>query len=94
MFAKSVKCFLKGSRAARSGCSFGGSFSHFGPPTEPKRMASLLSHSRNVLSGSALPWLSMPEPPTSAGRASRTRPSWRATCSSTRSASAITSGPM
>src|SRR5437763_94660 len=40
MLANSVKCLRSGRSAARSGCSFGGSFSHFGPPTEPKRIAS------------------------------------------------------
>ena len=68
MFAKRVKCLRRGRSAARSGWSFGGSFSHLGPPTDPKRMASLSSQVRKVDSGNALPWLSIPAPPTSAAR--------------------------
>ena len=36
MLAKSVKCLRSGRSAARSGCSLGGSFSHFGPPDRPE----------------------------------------------------------
>ena len=68
MLAKRVKCLRRGRRAARSGWSFGGNFSHLGPPTEPKRMASLASQTFRVDSGRAEPWLSIPAPPTSAER--------------------------
>ena len=79
MLAKRVKCLRSGRSAARSGCSLGGSFSHLGPPTEPKRMASLASQMRKVVSGKALPWLSMPAPPTSAavGLEGQASPAWR-----------------
>ena len=55
MLANSVKCLRSGRSAARSGWSLGGSFSHFGPPTDPKRIASHCSQVCNVLSGNALP---------------------------------------
>jgi len=34
------KCPRNPSKAQRSGCSVGGKFAHFGPPTEPNKMAS------------------------------------------------------
>ena len=49
------KCLRSGNNDARSGCSFGGKFSHLGPPTEPNKIASEFSHAVSVLSGNALP---------------------------------------
>jgi hypothetical protein len=71
-----------------------GSFSHFGPPTEPKRMASAARQASRVESGRALPWLSMPAPPTSWVECSRVWPDFFRTASRTGRAAAMTSGPM
>ena len=55
----------KPKRAQRSGCSVGGKFAHLGPPTEPNKIASLVSQPSIVESGRAVPWLSIAAPPIS-----------------------------
>jgi len=93
-FAKRRKCFRNGKSDARSGCSCGGSFSHFGPPTEPKRIASAARQAARVESGKALPCRSMPTPPTSWVEWSSVWPDLRSTASRIGRATAMTSGPI
>ncbi len=91
---KSPNILRKGSRAPRSGCSSGGSASHFGPPTEPNRIASEALQISTVFSGNALPSSSMAMPPTLAKVRSKATSYLCSTASRTFKASAMTSGPI
>jgi len=94
--AKRPKCLRSGSRAPRSGWMSGGRLSHLGPPTEPKRMASLFSQAEMVSAGSGVSLLvaSSAAPPTSWTLRSVVKPNFASTASRTRRASVMTSGPM
>ena len=59
-----MKWLRSGRSAPRSGLWSEGSLSHFGPPTEPKRIASDCSQVLRVSSGSGDPVRSMAAPPT------------------------------
>src|SRR5205809_866206 len=85
---------LRRPRSPRSGFCSCGRASHLGPPTAPKRMASLCSHSRRVEAGSGSPVASMAAPPMRAASNSKEAPVARPTTSSTLRASGVTSCPM
>ena len=65
-----------------------------GPPTAPSSTAALERQASIVRGGSGDPEASIAAPPTSASTNSNSRPSCRPSASSTRTASAVTSGPM
>src|ERR1700694_1388699 len=85
---------LRRPSSPRSGFCSWGRWSHLGPPTAPKRMASLSSQSRSVEGGSGSPVASMAAPPMRACSNSKDTPVALPTTSSTRRASGVTSCPM
>src|SRR5215510_9540241 len=85
---------LRRPRRPRSGRFSWGRLSHLGPPTEPKRMASLRSQRARVAGGRGSPVASMAAPPIRAGSNSKATPVARPTTSSTLRASGVTSCPM
>ena len=95
-FAKRPKCFRKGRRAPRSGWISGGRFSHLGPPTEPKRIASAFSQASMVSCGRGVSLLvpSSAAPPTRCSERETSKENFSETASRTLRASTMTSGPM
>src|SRR5215468_2739142 len=85
---------LRSRRRPRSGFCWNGSESHFGPPTAPKRTASLCCASRSVSSVSGTPWASSAAPPTRPSVTSKVAMRRRPNHSMTRLTWRITSGPM
>ena len=84
----------KPNNEALSGCSVGGKFSHFGPPTEPNKIASACSQPSMVDFGSAVPWLSIAQPPTSKWLKDNGKLNLSAAADITFTASCMTSGPI
>uniref|UniRef100_A0A7V1ZIF4 Serine/threonine protein kinase n=1 Tax=Thermoanaerobaculum aquaticum TaxID=1312852 RepID=A0A7V1ZIF4_9BACT len=80
--------------AEATGLTSTGRWSQRGPPTAPKRTASASRQSRKVASGSGSPVRSMAAPPTSPSLSLSFKPAFSATLSRTRTAAAVTSGPM
>src|SRR5512132_2691401 len=78
----------------RSGRFSWATFSHFGPPTAPNRIACEAWQRSSVRGGSGPPVASIAAPPTSASSNSNVAPARRATDFSTRTASGVTSWPM
>ncbi len=67
---------------------------HFGPPTEPKRMASAFSQACTVSGGSGWPVASIAAPPTRCSLREMENPNFASAASRIRTASVMTSGPM
>src|SRR6266446_592685 len=92
-FANSSRS-LRRRRSPRSGFLSKELLSHLGPPTAPNRTASAACAKRIVASLTATPSASSAAPPTSARSIENDRPRFFAIQWTTRSVSAITSGPM
>src|SRR6185312_9488068 len=85
---------LRRRRMASSGRSWKPSFSHFGPPTEPNRMASASRAFCMVSSVIGVPRASIAAPPTRSSDMSNVTMRRRSSQSMMRRTSRITSGPM